>query len=285
MENIENFTLKVDRNAQVIGILSRHAEVWNKVSKFQAAVDRLISNQEKLVELQALLNKDITAIEKTKNERRKELEDRTMTVVRIMQVFAHDKKKGKLQHKLYHLTYEYIENCLDLELVEISKKIWLIANKFGGYALTFESKIKAALDPDNAKAINKFEKEFGLNPEMIKNLEDAILNYIKAVLPYNGEMAEKDKVAIKMKEINKKTKKLLANKIDRLVLMFENKNPDFYKEYHELREDQYYKHVKETVNQETDFQELLQDENEPAETKSKSKSNGKNNQKANPETI
>lgn len=283
MENIENFTLKKDRNAQVISILSRHAEVWNKVSKFQVAVDRLESNQKKLVDLHALLGKDISAFEKVKDDRRKELEDRTMTLVRIMQVFAHDKKKGKLQRKLYHLTYEYVENCLDLELVEISKKIWLIANKFGGYALTFVSKVKAALDPKNTKDTNKFEKEFGLNHDMIKNLEESILSFIKAMIPFNEKMAEKEKVAIKMKEINKKTKKLLTNKIDRLVLMFENEYPDFYKEYHDLREDHFYKHVKETINQEADFHDLLLDENEIVEAKPKLKP--KAHQKANPEII
>ena len=275
MEKIENLSLKMERNAQVISVLSRNAEVWNKVSKFQTAVDRLISNQEKLVELQALLNKDISVIEKAKNERRKELEDRTMTVVRIMQVFAHDKKKSKLQRKLFHLTYEFVENCMDLELIDISKEIWLLANKFGGYALTFVSKIKAALDPENVKATNKFEKEFGLNPDMIKNLEEAILNFIKAMFPYNKEMEEIGKVGMKMKQINKKTKKLLANKIDRLVLMFENENPGFYKEYHELREEHYFKHVKETINQETDFNELLPEENESIETKPKAKAKAK----------
>jgi len=282
MEKIENLSLKMERNAQVISVLSRNAEVWNKVSKFQTAVDRLISNQEKLVELQALLNKDISVVEKAKNERRKELEDKTMTLVRIMQVFAHDKKKGKLQRKLFHLTYEFVENCMDLELIDISKEIWLLANKFGGYALTFVSKIKAALDPENVKATNKFEKEFGLNPDMIKNLEEAILNFIKAMFPYNKEMEEIGKVGMKMKQINKKTKKLLANKIDRLVLMFENENPGFYKEYHELREEHYFKHVKETINQETDFNELLPIENELDEVKPKSKA--KNRQKDNPET-
>ncbi len=281
MENIGNFTLKMDRNMQVIGILSRHAEVWNKISKFQAAVDQLNSNQEKLVDLQALLNKDITTIEKTKNERRKELEDRTMTLVRIMQVFAHDKKKGKLQRKLYHLTYEYVENCLDLELINISKEIWLDANKFGGYALTFKSKIKSALNPDLLKATDKFEKEFGLSADMIKNLEEATLNFIKAMIPYNGEMAEKEKVAMKMKEINKKTKKLLTNKIDRFVLMFENENPDFCKEYHELREDHYFKHIKETINQETDFQDLLRDDKLMIEAEPKIKH--KTTQSPNPE--
>jgi len=281
MENIENLSLKMEISAQVIGILSRYAEVWKKVSKFQAAVDRLTLNQEKLMELMSLLNTDISNIEKAKNDRRKELEERTMTVVRIMQVFAHDKKKGKLQRKLYHLTYEYFDNCLDLELVEISKEIWLIANKFGGYAITFVNKVKAALDPENVKATNKFEREFGLNPDMIKNLEDAILNFIKAMFPYNEEMAEKEKLGLKMKEINKKNKKLLTNKIDRFVLMFENENPGFYKEYHDLREEHSYKHVKETINQETDFQDLLRDENEPVEAKPKQKS--KNHHKVIPE--
>ena len=282
MEKVENFTLKLDRNTQVISVISRNSEVWNKVSKFQNAVDQLNTNQEKLVELQSLLNKDISAIEKIITDSRKELEERTMSVVRIMQVFAHDKKKKKLQSQLYHLNTEYIENCLDLELIKISKKIWLMANKFGGYAITFVSKIKAALNPDNLKAANKFEKEFGLGSDMIKNLEESILSFIKAMLQYKSEMDEKGKVVVKMKKVNKKIKKLLSNKIDRLVLMFENENPGFYKEYHELREDHYYKHVKETINQETDFQELLPDENEMVEDKPKQKS--KNHQKVNPET-
>ena len=272
MESMKNFTLKMDRNAQVISILSRNAAIWDKVSKFQVAVDQLISNQKKLVDNHSLLSKDISTIEKDKNDCRKELEDRTIAVVRIMQVFAHDKKKEKLQQKLYHLNYEYVENCLDFELIDISKEIWLIANKFGGYAQTFEGKIKAALNSENVKATSKFEKEFGFNADMIKNLEDAILNFIKALVPYNDEMAEKEKVALKMKLINKKTKKLLTNKIDRFVLMFENENPGFFKEYNDLREDHFYKNVKETIVQETDFNELLLDKNETVEAKPKLKS-------------
>ena len=283
MEHIENFTLKMDRNAQIIDVLSRNASVWNKVSKFQVAVDQLILIQKKSVDYQSLLSKDITTIEKDKDDRRKELEDCTMVVVRIMQVFAHDKKIGKLQRKLYDLTNEYVQNCLDPELIDISKNIFLIANKYGGYALTFKRKIKLALNPDKLKASNKFEKQFGLNYEMIKNLEDAILNFIKTMIPYKSEMAEKEKAALKMKEINKKTKKLLMNKIDMFVLMFENEIQDFYKEYCDLRKDHRYKHVKETVNQETDFHDMSIDENEMVKPKSKLKP--KNHQNANPETL
>jgi len=75
-----------------------------------------------------------------------------------------------------------------------------------------------------------------------------------------------------MKLIKKKTKKLLTNKIDRFVLMFENDNPGFFKEYNDLREDHFYKNVKETIVQETDFNELLLDKNETVEAKPKLKS-------------
>ena len=261
MKDFKDYNLKLERNAQIIGVLSRNIEVWNKVSKFQSAVDQLESNQKRLLDLNALLCKDLSAIERDKNDRRKELEDRIMIVVRILQAFAHDKKKSKLQKRLYYITPEYVPDYLDLELIKISRKIWMIANKYGGYGLTFISKINSALNPKNLNTEKKFEKEFGLSPDMIKNLEEAIISFIKAMLLYNKEMDEKGKVALKMKKINKRTKKLLTNKIDRFVLMFENDNPAFYNEYFDLK-DHFYKQIKEALNEETDFQELLVDENQ-----------------------
>ena len=261
MKGFKNFNSKLDRNAQIIGVLSGNVEVWNKISKFQSVVDQLESNQKRLLDLNALLCKDLSSIEKDKNDRRKELEDRIMIVVRILQVFAHDKKKSKLQQRLYYITPEYVPDYLDLELIKISRKIWMIANKYGGYGLTFISKINSALNPKNLNTEKKFEKEFGLSPDMIKNLEEAIISFIKAMLLYNKEMDEKGKAALKMKKINKRTKKLLTNKIDRFVLMFENDNPAFYNEYFDLK-DHFYKQIKEALNEETDFQELLVDENQ-----------------------
>lgn len=238
MGNIKNYAAKLESYAQIISVLSKNNEILNKVSRFQIASEQLSSNQKKLVDLNSLLGKDISAIEKVKNNRRKELVKSTMPVIRIMQVFAHDKKKKNLQERLEYLTSEYVQNCSDIELIKISKKIWLIASKYGGYSTTFTSKIKSTLNPDNSKAIIKFEKEYSLNSKMIKNIEEADISFIESMLLYQGEMKEKEKVAMKMKKINKQTKNLLANKIDRFVLLFESKNPGFYKEYSQLRENQ-----------------------------------------------
>ncbi|MEI6137844.1 MAG: hypothetical protein WCP85_01185 [Mariniphaga sp.] len=234
MERISDFSTKLDRNAQIIGVLSKYSIVWHNNTKFQHVYDQLVSNQVKLDELFVLFGKDLSTFDVEKNIRRKQLEEKVLTIVRIMQTFANDKMKMKLQQRLYHLNLEYIQNCTDDELIKIAKKNWLIANKFGGYALTFVNKIKASLNPDNLKNINKFEKRFGLNPEMIKNLEEALLRFIEAKVQYQVEVEEKEKLANKIKEINKQSKKLIFNKIDQFVLLVEIDQPDFYREYRNL---------------------------------------------------
>ena len=279
MENINSYTVKLNTYAQIISVLSKNNEIMKKVSRFQIAAEQLSSNQKKLVDLHSLLGKDISTTEKVKNTRRKELVKNTMPVIKIMQVFAHDTKKKKLQDRLEYLTSEYIQNCSDMELIKISKKIWLIANKYGGYSTSFTSKIKSTLNPGNSKAIIKFEKEYSLNSDMIKNIEDADISFIESMLLYQGEMKEKEKVAMKMKKINKQTKNLLANKIDRFVLLFESKNPGFCKEYQQLRENQEPKQSEETSNQKSLQQNIVIEEKQvnQAEPKLKPTKPGRTN--------
>lgn len=261
MENMKNLSIKIEGNEQIISLLARNEEIVKMVSKFQVAVEELNAKQKKLEYHHALLGKDLTPVEKVKNDRRKALEDTTIVVARIMQVFAHDKEKSKLQAKLFHITSEYIQNCLDMELIKLSKNIWLMANKHGGYALTFVDKIKSALNPDNLKITGKFEKEFGLNQAMLRDIEEANISFIEAMLRFEDAMNEKEDLLIKIKKINKQIKKLLADKIDHLTMLFEKDHPNFYNEYQALRDKQLQKQPKESNDQETDFAELLLDNN------------------------
>jgi hypothetical protein len=238
MESIKNYSGALDRYADIINILSSSEESLKKVSRFQIAVEQLNSNQNKLMELFPLLNKDITSVEKVKNKRRVELIEKNMPVIRIIQAFAFDKKKKNIQKQVEYLTSDYVQNCSDNELIKISKKIWLITTKNAGYATTYIDKIKSTLNPDESKANIKFKKEYGLKPEMIKNIEESNIKFIESMLIYHAEMKEKEKLALKIKKINKQTKNLISNKIDRFVLLFEKDNPNFFLEYRALREKQ-----------------------------------------------
>lgn len=254
--------LKLDSYKQVINILSKNHEIVGKISKFRNAQEQLISNQKKLVELHALLKGD-TIFEKTKEIYRIDLINKTLPVITIMQIFAYDKKKKNLQRRVENLSLEYIQNCSDYQLINLSKKIWTIANKYGGYSLAFINKIKSKLNADKSKAINKLEKQYGLIPGMIRNIEEANIKFIEAMLFYEDEIKEKDKIVKKIKKVYNQTENLLINNIDRFISLLEKENPDFYKEYlnartnllqHEMNENEIQDELTNNDSQEANFE-------------------------------
>jgi len=272
MEKIKNFNLKLERNAQVIGILSKNHEILDKVSRFHDHYGVLVSNQKKLIDLNLLYCNDLTSLEKSKNDKRNELIDNTMTVIRILQAFATDDHKKKLQLRLEHLTPEFLHECPDMGLIKVSKKAWQIANQYGSYSTSFVDKIKLALNPENSKTNLKFEAKYGLNPVMIKNIEESTIGFIGSILQYQEAIKEKELVAIEMKMILKQSKKLLTNKIDKFALLSESKNPQFYNEYSQAREKQNIKPIPEIIEQDLEFQDIKTVESEEKdETKSKRK--------------
>ncbi|MFZ4399193.1 MAG: hypothetical protein ACOYO1_04090 [Bacteroidales bacterium] len=246
MEDIKNYTIKLDNNAQLLSLLSNNVEISNKVTRFHSAIEKLKSKQIKSEELHSILIMDISKIEKDKNNKRIELEKTLLPLIRIMQVFAYDKKKTNLQKKLEYLTLDYIQKCSDIELIKIAKKIWLIVDKNAGYSLIFNSKGNSALNKDSIKKINKFDKEYGLNPGLIKNIEKTNLNFIESLFIYQKEIKAKGKVAKKIKNILKQTEDLFSNKIDQFVKMLEIDNPGFSKDYYLLRENKPKSKIKET---------------------------------------
>ena len=256
MEKFKDFRLKLLSNAEVIGVLSNNLEILKKESRFHDYYEFLVSNHKKLIDLNLRFSKDISSQEKSRMELRNELIDKTMKVIHVMQVFAADKKKKNLQLRLEHLSREFLQDSSDIDLIKISKRIWLIANKHGGYAMTFINRIKAALNPENTKINLKFEKKYGLIPDMIKNIEEVNVRFIKSVVSYQVSVKEKQNLSLEMKRIFKDSKKLLAKKIDKFVLLNESKNPQFFKEYSRVREKQLQKIISGINHTEIDTQEL-----------------------------
>lgn len=227
--------LQMDSNAQIINLLSKNTEITNKFFGLRNALQQLSSNQKKMADLFQVFGKDNKSIKKAKNDFKNELIEKIMPVVTIMHIFAYDKKNRNLKKLLLPLTSEYLQNCSDDKLIKFTKKIWMIANKFGGNSLAFIKKNKSSLNAFKSRATH-MKDEYGLMPEMIKNIEESYIKFLEYILLYEDEMKEKKKVARKINKINKQTAKLLANKIDRYVQLFANENPAFYKDYYLARE-------------------------------------------------
>ena len=272
MGKFKDFNSKLEGNALIISILSKNLEILNKVSRFHDHYEELTSKHEKLNALNVLYNKDINLILSVSHEQRNALIESTLTIVRVLQAFATDKKKKNLKFRLEHLIPEFFQECSDMELIKISKEVWLIANKYGGYATTFINKIKSALNPEYVNASYKFEKKYGLTPEMIKNIEEETMSFIDVMLQSQKALKEKELLANEMKVILKQSKKLLSTKIDKFALLFQSKNPKFYKEYSQAREKQIVKNISEIIDSEIEIQDQKATETAVKATKIISKS-------------
>ena len=237
-------TLKLETYQKISKVLSEKREIGNKISRFGAALEQLDLNRKKLEELHSLLSNESGPMETIKDVQRNDLVEKTLFVITIMQIFAYDKKKKNLEQRLDCLTPEYLQTCTDAQLINASKKVWVIANKYGVYSLAYVNKIKAKLNPDKSKAIIKLEKEYGLIPDMIKNIEEANIKFIETLVAYQVEMKENEKIIKKIKKTYKQTESLLQNKIDRFVLLFAKDHPDFYKEYQDARKIAMLKEIK-----------------------------------------
>jgi hypothetical protein len=234
--------LELDNNAQIISILSENIEITNKISGFQKEILKLNSYQEKMTDLFSQLGKDTLVIEKSKNERRNDLVKKTLPVITMLELFAYDKKKKKLSKRLRNLTPDHIQKSSDYKIIKISKFIWTIANKHGNYSLAFINKSKNTLNNYKSKS-TLFKNRYGLSPEMIKSIEEANIKFIDSLLIYEDELKKNEKIIKKIKRINKQTEKLLLNKVDRYVLIFENENPEFIRKYLKAREKQLLKNT------------------------------------------
>ena len=71
-----------------------------------------------------------------------------------------------------------------------------------------------------------------------KNLDEAKIRFVESINSCKDYIKEKEKVAKRIKFLFKQTEKLLANKIDNLLLPYKTERPNFYQEYRRLRENQ-----------------------------------------------
>lgn len=235
--NLSKLNSRISGNTQIIKILSKNGEISN-IPGFLVAFRQLNSSQKKINDKFSIFSSDSMTLEKARNNSRKELLEAIMPVVNIMQIFAFDRKKKKLRKQLESFNTEYFQKCSDKKLVNISKKIWMISNKYCGYTLDFFNKNKSLINAYKSKS-SFLKNRYGLTTEMIRKIEEANIKFIESLLLYEDELTEKNKILKNVKKADRKIEKLLEYKIDRYMSLFENVNPDLFKEYQKLRLEQF----------------------------------------------
>lgn len=226
---------KIESCQLISDVLQDYQKQAENISAFNKAIEDLNTKTKKLLKLQSLAEKDNEMVEVEKNKCRNELIEKTLTVLTILKIYLYDQKKQKPERQLEKITPDVIQLCTDMVLINIVQKVWRIVNKYGGFSMVFVDNLKVKKIASNAKVISKLEKQYGLAPSMIRDMEEAYLLFINAFYIYEIELAEKRDLIKKIKKTSSRAEKLIENKLDRFVSLFEKKSPEFCQAYNNAR--------------------------------------------------
>jgi hypothetical protein len=226
---------KIESYQSISKVLAHYKKLIENVKGFSDCVEEFNDNISKLLKLQTLAAKDTSLTEDAKSKCRSILIEKTLPVITILKIFAFDQKKQRLTKKLEKFTSQKLQKCSDVELTNSIQDIWHMVNKFGGYSYTFEDKLKIKKIASNVRVVAKLEKNYGLDPTILKDLEEAFLSFTNAFYTYENELSEKISVIKKIKKNLERTEELIDSRLDLYVSLFDTKSPEFSKAYHNTR--------------------------------------------------
>jgi hypothetical protein len=202
--------------------------IWNSIIEIESAAKKFISNVDKMNELKSSIDIDLKSIIDKKEQYKKTLLKEGMPVINVLMVYARENRNKSLS-KLLNQGKKKIEDLKDTKLLNYFKAISKESKKL--YTKSLTGKENENLQVEEIKSI----LNYGLNGNMVDNLEEEKINFEHAYFAYTEAKSQKIKDLLKFKILSKKNSDLLKNKIDLLVSVFEKTDPGFYKQYKALR--------------------------------------------------
>lgn len=216
---------KLKMHQAVLEVMNGNEEIWGVVPQLKNVMQVFSENVKAVDELKAEQGKDIKPLIDYKLEKRKELIDLSLPALNVLIVYGHDVKDKELLKKL-NFSRNKLTKSKDLDLIEKCKLIHKTAHKF--YMKSLETK--------EAKAENSIDIfGYGLNDKMLEDIEIAEKAFVEALSGLKAGIKDKTFVSQQITLILKENDKLLRNKIDLLISIFETSNPELIKKYTESR--------------------------------------------------
>lgn len=233
MKNIQSAKLKMHQ--AVLDVMNGNEEIWGVVPQLKTVMEVFSENVKTVDGLIAEQEKDKKTLLDDKPEKRKELIDLTLPVLNVLLAYGHDAKDKKLLKKL-NFSRNKITKLKDLDLIENCKFVYKTARKF--YKKSQEAKEAEAENTNDILS-------YGLNDKMLEDIKIAEKAFIKSLSGFNAGLKNRNLVGKQIISKLKENDKLLRNKIDLLVSIFEKSNSELYNKYSESR----------IINEETDKEE------------------------------
>lgn len=214
--------------SKVSETLEKNLSKWDEISAFREIYDEFMKNLVKLKRLsEKQIKKPATLLNK-KDKLLNQLTEKVIPVANILQVYSTDYKEKKI--KPVKIIKEKLLHSKDSVILKKCGYVLANSRKLFNKALKKGQKINSEGTQSNILG-------YGLTEGMIHELE-ASYDQFKEESDYVGSiLSQEKKIMGKMKTLIRKNRKLLSKKLDKLMILFESKDPEFHRLYKQSREE------------------------------------------------
>ncbi len=196
---------KINMFNSLTKVMDGNNNIWSGVKEIEKAYKTFLDETKKINSLSDEYNKDLQKLIDRKSEARKNILTQIFPISNIILAFAIENKHKKL--------------------VEYSKTIWKEAKKLYNNVDTISEDGKK----NQNTTINI--QNYGLTGQMIDKLEFANVTLVDARLKLKEALDNKKDCSKKITAGISKNIRILKNKLDLLITIFEASNPRFYSDF------------------------------------------------------
>ncbi len=225
MKNKKKLAL-ISQFEEVNSYMEMNLEKWNGIDEIRRTYDEFVNKLKKIKDIQPELKHDISALKKELDDKRTHLLLKIFPVGNILEVYAEDHPIGKNSYGLV-MGQKYIESLNRKDLLDHALSLYKRCDKIVlQYSGTAES-----LDQISQK---KDIRRYGLNRLMLDELYSSAQQFQSSLDLRKDVNTYRKRTRKKMEGYILDNRKLLKNRLNKLMTVFSGTHPSFYNEYRKI---------------------------------------------------
>jgi DNA repair exonuclease SbcCD ATPase subunit len=210
---------------EINNLMEDQLDKWKTIDEIRKTYDDFIKNLKQLKDMQPDLDKDLSPLTKEFDEKRELLITKIFPVVNILAVYSSDNNLKKGISNLI-INREELGHLKRRKLLDFANHM----------QKTLEKYFPGSGHPDGELS------HYGLTPIMVDEFSTALAKYDHALQLSKDLLRNRKKSEKTSNRLLKANRKILEERLDRLMTVFSVTHPSFYQDYAGIRE-----HMKDPV--------------------------------------
>jgi hypothetical protein len=217
---------RISQFDEINAFMESHLDKWNSIEEIRKTYDEFINKLKKIKELQPELDRDLSPLKKEMNDRQEILLRKLFPVGNILEVYAQDHKLGKKAGSLL-ISGKSLDSMDTEALLKHSRRLYKFVDRH------IESTIDSEIPSDKISQEQGL-KRYGLTKLMLDDIHIAIQQFQSSVQLNLDVLSYQKKTRKKRNTYVRANRKLLKNRLNKLMTVFSGTHPSFYLEYSRL---------------------------------------------------